>query len=126
MRDHKFLILRRRDDIFAQFFRAQGAVAQRHRHGLSFGLAEHQPIAARELRRRLGRPLELIDHLAFGDLHATDRHSEAEFGHEHLDIHFTDANFASERMRARVTTLRGVAERKKETFVAARQSLQTH
>ena len=49
---------------------AQRPVAQRHRHRLALALAEDQAVAAGELRRRLGRALELVDHLALGDVDA--------------------------------------------------------
>ena len=73
VRDDEFLVLRGGGDVLAELARAQRPVAERHRHRLALGLAEHQPVAAGELRRRLGRALELVDHLAFGDADAAER-----------------------------------------------------
>ena len=124
MRDHEFLVLRRRGDVLAQFAGAQRAVAQRHRHRLALGLPEHQAIAAGELRRRFGIALELVDHLAFGDADAAERDRKAEFGDVHFDLDFADADFAGEGVRAGIAALGGIAERKQKALVAARQRLQ--
>ena len=51
MRHHEFLVLRRRQHLLAEFARAQGAIDQRHRHGLALALAEGEAIAAGKARR---------------------------------------------------------------------------
>jgi hypothetical protein len=81
MRQHEFLVLGRRDDVLAELACPQRPVAQRHRHRLALGLAEHEAVAAGELRRHLGRSLELVDHLALGHLDPPIVDREAEFRH---------------------------------------------
>ena len=75
------------------------------------------------MRRLLGRSLELIDHLAFGQLHATERDGKTKFGHVELDIHFANADFADERMVIAIAALGGIAECQQETFITACQCL---
>ncbi len=123
MGNDELLVLRGRGDILIQFVRAQRPVAQRHGHGLAFRLTEHQPVAARELRRHLLRPLELVDHLAFGDADAAKREREIQFRHVDLHIHLANADFAGKRVVAAIAALGGVSESKEKTLVAARQRL---
>jgi hypothetical protein len=124
MRQHEFLVLGRRDDVLAEFACPERPVAQRHRHRLALGLAEHEAIPTGELRRHLGRSLELVDHLALGELHPPDHHREAEFGDHHLDIDLADADFAHEGMAARIAALGRIGECEQEPLVTARQRLQ--
>jgi hypothetical protein len=84
---------------------AQGAVDQRHRHGLALTLPESETIAARKTRRFGGRALELVDHLAFGHRDRAERHGKSGIlGHE-LDLDFAEADFAREGVVAAVSTL---------------------
>jgi hypothetical protein len=94
MRDDEFLVLRRGGDVLAELLGAQRPVDQRHRHRLAFALAEDQAIAAGELRRRLGRALELVDHLAFGHLDGAERDGKAELGDIEFDLDLADTDFA--------------------------------
>jgi hypothetical protein len=70
------------------------------------------------------RALELVDHLAFGQLDLADLDREAEFGDLEFDRDLADADFADEGMGPPVAALGGIAERQEEALVAARQRLQ--
>ena len=119
VRDDEFLVLRGGDDILAEFGGAQRAVAERHGHRLALALAEDQAIAAGELRRRLGRALELVDHLAFGDADAAERHGKRQFRHVEFQLDLADADLADEGMVAGIAALGGIAERQQKPLVAA-------
>ena len=124
MRQHEFLVLGRRRALLAELIRPQRPVDQRHRHGLALELAEHQPIAAGELRRRVGRADELVHHLAFGDRDGADGDLEAELlrGEEHGDRAIPD--LAGKGMGAAIAALRRIGERQEKPLVATRQALQ--
>ena len=124
VREHELLVLRRRRRLLPSSSAAQGAIDQRHGHRLALAVAEHQPVAARELRRGVRRALELVDHLAFGQGDAAERHGKAQLLRHQLDLDLAHADLAGEGMRAPVAALRGVAERQQEALVAARQRLQ--
>jgi hypothetical protein len=83
-------------------------------------------VTAGEARRLAGRAFELVDYLTFGQRDAAQRDCEADLLREELDLHLAAADLAGERMRAAETALRRVAQRKQETFVAARKILQPH
>ena len=89
----------------AEFAGAERAVNERHRHGLALGVAEGEPIAARELRRRVGTASELIDHLAFSQGDRAKRHREIKFFgcDEHLNL--ADADFTGKWMGAAIAAL---------------------
>ncbi len=110
MRQHEFLVLRGRDDLLAELLRAQRAIDQRHRHGLALGLAEDEAVAGGELRRRRGRALELVDHLAFRDVDPAERHGEAELLGEEFDRDGADPDFADEGMGAAEAALGRIGE----------------
>jgi hypothetical protein len=67
--------------------------------------------------------MELVDHLAFGERDAPERHGEAELLGDDLDLDLTEAHLADEGMGAAEATLRGIGEAEQEALVAARQSL---
>ncbi len=122
---HEFDVLRRRGDVLAELLRAHRAIDQRHRHRLALGVAEHQAVAAGELRRRGLRALELVDHLAFGQRRARrcrwrSRVPAARSPSPTSPMRISPAN----GMRAAIAALRRVAHRQQEPLVAARQGLQ--
>src|ERR1700760_1744248 len=126
MREDEFLVLRRRADLFPELARAQGAVDQRHGHRFALALPEGETVTAGEARCLAGRAFELVDHLTFGQRDAAQRDCEADLLGEELDVDLAAADLAGERMRAAETALRRIAQRKQETFVAARKILQPH
>src|SRR3954467_5304464 len=103
--EDEFLVLRRRCDLLAEFARAQRPIDQRHCHRLALGAPEGETIAARELRRRLGRAGELVDHLTLGPLDLADLDCEAEFLRDDLDRGETAADLAGERVVAAIAAL---------------------
>ena len=122
--DHEFLVLGRRDDALAELLGAQRPVHQRHRHGLALGAAEGQAVAAGELRRGIGVALELVDHLALGELDAAEGDREAELGRLKLNVGLTDADLAGEGVGAPEAALRGVAKAKQEPLVGTGERLE--
>ena len=124
MRHHEFFVLGRRDQLLAEFARAQCAIDQRHRHGLALALPEGEAIAAGEARRFGRRALELVDHLAFGHRDRAERHGEADIFGQELDLDLAEADFAGEWMVAAVAALGRIAEREQKAFVGAREILQ--
>src|SRR6516165_7378017 len=126
MRQHEFFILRRTPDLLAELARTQSAVHQGHGHGLALALAEAEAVATREARRFTGRAAKLIDHLAFGDRDAPERHGKADLFGRKLELGLAKADFTGERMIAAVAALGGVAEGQQKSLVAAREILQAH
>jgi hypothetical protein len=91
MVEDEFRVLRGRADVvLAQFLPPQRAVHQRHGNRLALGLAEDQPIAARELGRLGLRPGELVHGLAFGQHDLAHLDGKPELGDVHLDRHGAD------------------------------------
>src|SRR4029077_7242199 len=79
-----------------------------------------------ELRGLRRRALELVDHLAFGELDLADRDRETELlGHD-LDGHLSAADLACEGMVAAIAALRRIGKAQQETLVAAGQRLQPY
>ena len=124
MRQYEFLVLGGRGALLAELIRSQRPLDQRHRHRLALELAEHQPVAAGELRRRAVRADELVHHLAFGDIDGADGDLEAELlrGEEHGDRAVPD--LADKGMGAAIAALRRIGERQEKPLVATRQALQ--
>src|SRR5262249_23757182 len=126
VREDEFLVLCRRAELFTQLARAQRAVDERHGHCFALALAEGETVTAGEARGLAGRSLELVDHLTFGQRDPAERDGEADLLGEELDLDLAVADLAGERMRAAETPLRRIAQRKQETFVAARKILQAY
>ena len=124
MRQHEFLVLRRRLDLFAKFARAQRAIDQRHAHRLALAMAKAEPVTAREARRLGGRAGELVDHLAFRHRDPPERHRKAKFRRHEFDLDFAEPDLAGKRMIAAIAALGRIAESQQVTFIAARQILQ--
>ena len=89
-------------------------------------MAEGEAIAPGELGRFGLRPCELVDHLAFGDSDLTDIDREIELGWLQFDRHGPDPQLTNKGMRVAVAALCRIAERQQETFIPARQGLQSH
>jgi hypothetical protein len=109
MRHHKLFVLRRREHFLTKLTGAQAPVDQRHRHCLSLALTEREPIAPGEARRFGCRSLELVDHLAFGQLDRAKRHRETDVFREELDLDLAEADFAGEGMITAIAALRRIA-----------------
>jgi hypothetical protein len=124
MRHHELFVLVGRRDLLAEFAGAQGAIHQRHRHGLAFALSEGEAIAAGEARRFRRRALELVDHLAFGQGDGAERHRETRILGNELHLDLAEADLAGERVVSAVAALRGIAQRQQKSLVAAGQILQ--
>src|SRR5262245_14014909 len=117
VRKDEFLILSGRRLFFIKIMRAQGAVDQRHRHGLALALAKAQAVAPGELWRHAARTLELVDHLAFGEFDDADFDLEAELLGRKAHPNFAIADLACERMAATVAALGRIAECQKKALI---------
>src|SRR3546814_4682977 len=93
----------------------QGAVDQRHRHGLALAVSEGQPVAARELGRLVRVAGELADHLAFGQLDFAHGHCKAQFFDKHFHFERAVADLGGKRVRIAIAALRGIAHRQQKT-----------
>src|SRR5262249_14456382 len=80
--------------------------------------------AAGEARRFRRRSLELVDHLAFGQLDRAERHGEANVFRKELDLDLAEADFAGEGMVAAIAALRRISHGKQEAFIGAGEILQ--
>jgi len=87
-------------------------------------LTEGKAVAAGKARRFRRRALELVDHLAFGQLDRAERHGKADILGEELDFDLAEANLAGKGMIAAIAALRGIAEREQKAFVGTRKILQ--
>ena len=81
--------------------------------------AEHQPVAAREVRRLIRRVDKTVDHFTFGHQQFADVHRKSQLFRHNRHVDIAAADFACERMIASVTTLGGVGQRQQIAFVAA-------
>ncbi len=119
MRQDEFLILRGRPLTSSPSSRARNERSTRAIDiALRSAVTESQAIATREARRFGRRALELVDHLAFGDRDAPERNGKADLFGKELDLDLTETDFSDEGMRAAVATLRRIAKRQQEAFVA--------
>src|SRR5262249_35781430 len=124
--ENEFFVLWRRARRLAELARPQRPVDERHRHRLALGVAERQPIPARELWRRHRRSRELVHHLTLGHGELADRDRESELLGYQLELDLADADLRCERVIASVAALRRVAQCEEEALVGASQVLEPH
>ncbi len=125
MRQHELFILRRACRVLAVLRSLQRTVNQRHRHRFALAHAEHQPVAAREVRRLIRRVNKTVDHFTLGHQQFADVHRKSQLFRHNRHVDVTTADFARERVIASVTALGRVGQRQQIAFVAAHQLLQT-
>ena len=94
MRQDEFFVASRGRPVLRQFIGPQGTINKSHSHGFSLGLAEGEAVAARKLRWRRFRSLELIDHVTFGKVDASQGHRETDVLGKEFDLDFTETQFA--------------------------------
>src|SRR5262245_45519600 len=98
----EFVVLRRTAGRLPELAYSEGASGERHRHRMALGVAERQPISARELGRRRRRSGELVHHLTLGHGELADGDRESELLGSQLQLDLTDADLRRERMIASV------------------------
>ena len=123
MRQHELFILRRACRVLAVLRGLQSAVDQRHRHRFALAHAEHQPVAAREVRRLTRRVDKTVNHFTLSHQQFADVHRKSQLFRHNRHVDIAAADLACERVIAPVTALGGVGQRQQIAFVAAHQLL---
>lgn len=123
MRQHELFILRRACRVLAVLWSLQRTIDQRHCHRFALAHAEHQPVAAREVRPLTRRVDKTVDHFTLGHQQFADVHRKSQLFRHNRYVDIAAADLACERVVATVAALGGVGQRQQIAFVAAHQLL---